>query len=163
MDPIVRTSELVLYHGLAQDWDGKEEIDLVFTNPYGPMPKSLVNHRMVIHQWVHRKREAERWCGNDLRHCIGTWNIGREAFWSANIFPEVVVDIARFRPEDAGWYTEEMVKELLTVFGRPGWTIWDGFMGRGTIGKIALSLGMRYVGVEELERHLIIARRYLDV
>lgn len=162
MKPIVATDTITIFQGEARDWTG-HGIDLVFTNPYGPLPAGLRDHPMVIHQWIHRKAEAEIWCGNALDHCVGTWNRFREAFWSANIDPEQCVSIDEFVPEQPGWYPEEMARRLLTVFGEPGMTVWDGFMGRGTVGKIAVELGMQYVGVERLDSHLAIAREYLNV
>ncbi len=160
---VAQTDMLTLYHGNAQDWEGEEHIDLVFTNPYGPLPVSLQDHPMIIHQWVHRKRAAEAWCRNKLTHTVGLWNHNREAFWSANMEQRITVNVAEFVPEQPGWYPEAMAMRLLKVFGRPGFTIWDGFMGRGTIGKMANKLNMRYVGVEQLDAHLSIAREYLNV
>jgi hypothetical protein len=162
IQPIIRTDSLVIYQGEAIDWPGEEHIDLVFTNPYGPLPTSLHGHPMVIHQWVHNHRQAELWCGNRLKHCVGLWNRNREAFWST-ITQHLSVDIAAFVPEEAGWYPEEMVRRLLTVFGRPGFTVWDGFMGRGTIGKITLEYGMSYVGIERLSAHVALALDYLEI
>jgi DNA methylase len=160
---IVRTDQLTIYHGLAKDWEGEEPIDLVFTNPYGKLPPSLHQHPMIIHQWIHRRHQAEEWCGNKLTHCIGAWNKNKEAFWSANMDQTIFVNIREFVPETPGWYPEAMVRRLLRTFGRPGQTVWDGFMGRGTVGKIALELDMKYVGVEELSAHILIAREYLNV
>lgn len=160
---VVSTRNITIYKGLAQDWKGTEPIDLVFTNPYGALPESLQMHPMVIHQWIHRRHQAEKWCGNKLVHCVGAWNKGKEAFWTANMDQRVFVPISEFVPEPEGWYPEAMVARLLKTFGRPGYTIWDGFMGRGTVGKIAIELGMNYVAVEELDAHIAIAREYLHV
>ena len=162
---VVETKDIKIYQGEAKDWLGFEPIDLVFTNPYGPLPRSLYGHPMVIHQWVHRRKEAEEWTGNKLTHHIGIWNRNKEAFWSANILPKDrhFVDIGEFVPEQPGWYPEAMVRRLLKMYGRDGWTIWDGFMGRGTVGKVAVELGMKYVGIERLSSHITIAREYLNV
>lgn len=159
---VVQTPDVIIYHGKAEQWQGKEKIDLVLTNPYGPMPPNLIDHPMVIHQWVHRKAEAMRWSLNTLRHCVGTWNGGREAFWSGNM-PEQVVDISEFVPEPGGWYPEAMVRRLLTAFAVEGQTVWDGFMGRGTVAKICREMGLKYVGVEELSAHVALALDYLEI
>lgn len=163
MRPVVSTESVTLYLGDAENWPGVEPIDLVFTNPYGPLPLGLRDHPMVIHQWAHRKRQAEAWTRNRLTHVVGSWNRKKEVFWSANIDQKITVNIEEFVPEQPGWYPEEMAERLLKVFGRPGYTIWDGFMGRGTVGKIARKLGMKYVGVEQLPEHLTLAREYLNV
>lgn len=151
-----------VYHGKAEDWDGGESIDLVFTNPYGPMPAALRDTPALYHQWVHRKPELERWVGRGDLELVGTWNDGREAFWCANL-PCIPVDVSEFRPEHGGWYPLELVRRLLAVYGQPGMTIFDGFMGRGTVGKVARELGMNYVGVEELAAHLGLAVEYLGI
>lgn len=163
MIQIVSTDQCTIYQGDAQDWPGDENVDIVITNPYGPLPMSLQHHPMVIHQWIHRKRAAEQWCRNPLRHLISKWNHEKEGFWSANIAPPVIMHLDDYVPEQPGWYPEEMALQLVKVFARPGQTIWDGFMGRGTVGKMAMHLGMKYVGVEQLPAHIKIAREYLDV
>jgi hypothetical protein len=163
MIPVVQTKDITIYQGDAQDWDAREHIDIVITNPYGPLPLSLRHHPMVIHQWIHRKREAEQWCRNPLRHLISKWNHEKEAFWSANMEQKILMHLDDYVPEQQGWYPLAMALQIVKVFGRPGMTIWDGFMGRGTIGRAAVSLGMKYVGVEQLPHHITLAREYLDV
>jgi hypothetical protein len=162
MERIVQTSDITIYQGKAEMWRGPEHIDLVLTNPYGYLPLSLSSHPMVIHQWVHRKAEAEEWASHLLDHCVGTWNDGREAFWSANL-PEITVDISEYKPEPGGWYPEAMVRKLLMAFAVTGQTIWDGFMGRGTVAKICREQNLKYVGVEELPKHIALALDYLEL
>jgi hypothetical protein len=159
---IVQTADITIYQGEAAHWSGLETVDLVLTNPYGFLPLGLASYPMVIHQWVHRRQEAEIWCYNELRHCVGMWNDSREAFWSAHL-PEITVDVCGFRPEPGGWYPEDMVRRLLMAYATEGQTIWDGFMGRGTVAKIARELGLKYIGVERLSAHIEIAREYLGV
>jgi len=135
MERIISTPDITIYQGLAAEWPGDEHIDLVFTNPYGYLPSSLVNHPMVLHQWIHRKRQLEVWAENLLTHCVGVWNHEREAFWSAH-YPRRTIDISEFVPEPGGWYPEDLVRRLLPQFVCPGQTVWDGFMGRGTVAKV---------------------------
>jgi hypothetical protein len=152
-----RQVSLVL--GKAEEWRGHECVDLVLTNPYGALPTSLRSTPMLIHQWVHRKSEAEAWCGNKLT-LVGAWNDEREAFWCANM-PAIPVDLSDLRPEPGGWYPPDLVRRLLAVYGQPGMTVWDGFMGRGTVGRVAREMGMAYIGVEELPEHMRLAVEYL--
>lgn len=163
MERVVQTENMTIYKGNAVDWKGDEAIDLVFTNPYGRLPKNLIDHPMVIHQWAHRRRQAEEWVGTKFAYTIGEWNRKRETFWGVNMTQRITVNIEEFVPEPMGWYPEAMVERLMKVFGRPGYTIWDGFMGRGTVGKIATEMGMKYVAVEQLPSHIKIAREYLGV
>lgn len=162
---VIDTPDIKIYEGLAEQWEGREHVDLVLTNPYGPMPTGLRGTPMIIHQWVHRKEEAERWCGNKLDFLVGTWNKGQEAFWSANIEHPTEMSglIGAYNPEPGGWYPEHMVRMILQHFALPGQTIWDGFMGRGTVGKIARELGMHYIGVEQLPTHIALARGFLSL
>lgn len=163
MQTIVSVPGITIYQGDAEDWPGHESIDLVLTNPYGPMPRSLIRKPMVIHQWCHRKHEAELWSRNELRHEIGKWNDDRECFWgNAHVMP-FILQLGEFRPEPGGWYPEDLVRILLATFTKPGQTIWDGFMGRGTIAKICREQGLNYVGVEQLPKHITLAREYLGV
>lgn len=159
-----RSDFFTIYHGDADQWPGHESIDLVLTNPYGPMPAALRHTPMLIHQWAHRKGEAARWVGIDVDELqlVGAWNDGRECFWAANM-AAVPVDVAEFRPAPGGWYPLELPLRLLSAYARKGQTVWDGFMGRGTIGVAAELLGLKYVGIEQLEAHLAIARDFLNL
>ena len=169
---VVDVPGIRIYHGRADTWDGGEHIDLVFTNPYGPLPESLKQTPMIVQKWCHRRAELERWCGTADLELIGTWNNAREAFWSVNIeygwihsLAALRLEEGQYRPEPGGWYPEEMVRRILdicTPIARP-FTIWDGFMGRSTIGKICRERGIDYVGVEELEKHIALAVEYLGV
>lgn len=157
------TLDCRIYHGLAEQWRGPEQIDFVFTNPYGYIPISLIRTPMIIHQWIHRKGEAEKWCGNKLDFMVSSWNDDREAFWSANVLNPSKLNLRNYRPEPGGWYPEDLARAVLKWYVRPGQTVWDGFMGRGTIAKICRELGIKYVGVEELAAHIEIAKTYLGI
>lgn len=163
MKLVVDNPDLRIYEGNAEDWPNNEPIDLVFTNPYGYLPASLQEHPMVIHQWFHRKHEAEEWCGNILEYEISRWNSDREVFWAANIRQTVPINLSRYKPEPGGWYPEELVESILEWYASPGQTVWDGFMGRGTIAKVCRAMNIRYVGVEQLPQHIALAKSYLDL
>lgn len=156
--------ECTIYQGNAVDWSGPEQIDIVITNPYGALPPSLLHHPMVIHQWIHRKLIAERWCGSALTRCVGTWNDSREAFWVNEHVNELIeIDIAQYRPEPGGWYPEELADKIVAHYAHPGQTVWDGFMGRGTIARICRERNINYVGVEQLGSHIALALDYLEI
>ncbi len=152
---------IAIYHGNAVDWKGPEPISFVFTNPYGPMPASLRDRPMIIHQWVHRKTEAEAWCGNALPVLVSKWNDGREAFWSTRAMRSI--DLSAYHPEPGGWYPEPLVRTIFQELIPLHAVVWDGFMGRGTIAKVARDFGCRYVGVEQLSDHIELAKSYLGL
>jgi hypothetical protein len=160
---VVQTTSLRIYEGTAEDWNGDEQIDFVFTNPYGYLPKSLWKHPMIIHQWVHRQAEAECWCGNRLENLVSLWNRDQEAFWCANIDDVFPLNLREYAPVSPGWYPEPLVRQVFDAYLHPGMTVWDGFMGRGTIAKIAREYGVSYVGVEMLPQHIAIASAYLNL
>lgn len=163
MKLVIDTPRIRAYEGNAEDWAGTEHIDLVFTNPYGYLPKSLWKHPMIIHQWLHRRFEAEEWCGNILRHEVSRWNKDREVFWTVHIPDWTPIDLRAFRPEPGGWYPEDLVRRIFDQYIPDGSTVWDGFMGRGTIAKIAREHGCQYVGVEQLPAHIALAKKYLEI
>lgn len=165
MERIINTPDACLYLGRAEDWPNIEYVDLVLTNPYGPLPIGLQKTPMVIHQWEHRQSDAEKWCGNRLDYRIGTWNRGREAFWAARFAPRVPpnVYLDDLVPEKAGWYPEDLVRRICEKYVKPGMVVWDGFMGRGTVGKFVRAAGARYIGVEQLPEHMALAREFLNV
>ncbi len=160
---LVDSPGLRIYHGKAEEWAGQEPIDFVFTNPYGPMPRCLRRTPMIIHQWVKNKVAAETWCGNELPFLVSLWNKDQEAFWGANLPFRYPLDLRTYTPVSPGWYPEGLVQDIFEAYLRPGMTVWDGFMGRGTIAKIAQEQSVNYVGVEELSKHIAIAARYLDL
>lgn len=163
-----QSEELTIYHGNAEDWPGEERVDLVLTNPYGPLPASLYGAPMIVHQWDYNRVLLQRWIGGAELELISLWNNGREAFWAANM-PPLQLDLTGFRPEPGGWYPLEVPVRLLQAWwerdadrSRKA-TIWDGFMGRGTVAKAALSMRQHYVGVEQLGVHIEIAAKYLGL
>lgn len=175
---VMETPHVRLYRGKAETWRGPEMIDLVFTNPYGPLPASLHHMPMIVHQWVHRADELRAWIGGAELHVLSGWNRDdagtfRECFYMANMEAgdgEPIIErlreeggIAEFKPEPGGWYHEGMVRRLLASVdtGLRPFTIWDGFCGRGTVGKVAVSMGMKYVGVDQLDTHLTLAKNFL--
>lgn len=154
--------------GEAADYDG-ERPDLILTNPYGYLPTRLASVPMVVHQWVHRLEDLKIWCGVNNLELVGTWNDDREAFYYANFHPgQANLDYLRaklrgFRPEAGGWYPLEMAVLLVTAFGWPNCRIFDGFMGRGTVGKAALELGCKYIGIDKRPEMMAEAMAYIGL
>ncbi len=170
IERVYQSEDLSIYHGNAEDWPGEEDVDLVLTNPYGPLPASLARTPMLVHQWEYNRGVLQRWIGGAELSLVSAWNNGRECFWSANM-PPLEVDLSDLRPEDGGWYPLELPLRLLRaaeshlgydMFERPT-RVWDGFMGRGTVAKACRELGLRYVGVEQLGVHIDIAVKYLEI
>ncbi len=56
-----------------------------------------------------------------------------------------------------------MADKIVAQYVQPGQTVWDGFMGRGTIAKICRERGIKYVGIEQLPKHIEIAKHYLGL
>lgn len=161
---IVNRPDLRIYQGNADEWDSSIPVDFIFTNPYGFMPRILSQTPALVHHWAHRKADAERWSHMQLSYPVGFWNEGREVFWANRfVVPQTAVDISMFRPEPGGWYPEDLVRTLLPHFVKAGQTVWDGFMGRGTVGKVCLEMGINYIGIEQLEGHLALALDYLGI
>lgn len=164
MKCVHRDDMMKLYLGNAAEWPNDTWVDFVITNPYGEMPLSLAKTPAIIHQWEHRRTEAERWSHMKLSRVVSKWSRGREVFW-ANTYVENFepLDLTQYVPEQPGWYPEEMIDKIVAHYVRPGQTVWDGFMGRGTIGHVCRERGIRYIGVEQLERHMQLALAYLEV
>lgn len=160
MKQIYADASLTLYQGEAADYPGPAP-DLILTNPYGPM--GLRATPALLHQWVHRQGELERWTGRQDLQLVGTWNDGREAFWASGMAARPV-DLSDLRPEPGGWYPEALVNRLLAAYAPAiGSTVWDGFMGRGTVAQVARARGLRYIGIERLAAHLRLAQAYLGL
>lgn len=159
---------MTLTHGRAQDYTGTA--DLVFTHPYGPLPPQLRTVPAVINLHIPRGQErtrraaAERWVGGRLDP------IGR---WAANVLfvarlPGGVLDLSDLEPArhypGGGCFPEEMVARVLMFYGDlipDGGLIWDGFMGRGTVGRVARRMGYSFVGIDYRRDRYEFATEYL--
>jgi hypothetical protein len=158
------TRSVILTCGKAESFIGSA--DLILTNPYGPLPKQLQTVPMLICNFEERHRECEQYCGTSL-HKIGEWGEDdrRCTFWAGNTSP-IPVDIAGLVPDTYantyGWFPLELPLRLLKVYGKPGITVWDGFMGRGTTGKACQILGMDFIGMDVNPERVELAKRYLS-
>lgn len=75
--------------------------------------------------------------------------------------PDTHIHLSDLSPDPPGWFPDELVSRLLHVYGRPGLVVWDGFMGRGTVGKIALRMGMRFIGIDKSLERVEMAAKYV--
>lgn len=56
-----------------------------------------------------------------------------------------------------------LVKNCLEAAARPGDTVIDPFMGSGTTGKVAINLGMKFIGIERAAGYLEMAQAGLNL
>ncbi len=152
--------------GDASNWTGSA-IDLVLTNPYAPLPQCLWGVPTIVRLFEgkgSRQARAEGWIGRPLTQ-IGKWGKGSNNTVYVAGLPVRKIKIAGmmeapFEP-GRGWFPLDLPVHLLTTYARPGWTVWDGFMGRGTVGKACQQLGLGFVGLDIQPDRVALARRYL--
>jgi hypothetical protein len=148
--------------GDCADYDG--DADLILGDLYGPLPAHLLSKPAIINIHGVRRKEVEGWLGYQLTE-IGAWGRGyKNHVYVGNLEPKPVelgdlmeVEIA---PRQ-GLYPFEFPHRLLKVYGWPGAWVFDPCMGRGTTGKAALALGMRFVGIDKDPQRVELARLYL--
>jgi hypothetical protein len=137
--------------------------DLVFTDIYAPLPRQLVGIPAIINV-VGKKPDAEEWVGSRLDR-VSEW--GRRVNNTICVSNQCVieVDLTDMIEDEitpgVGFMPLELPLRVLRLYGSPGITVWDGFMGRGTIGKAALSLGMNYIGIDNDPDRVKMAREYI--
>lgn len=148
---------IALSAGRAESYEGMA--DLILTMPYGPLPAQLHAVPMLITNYPERKSKCEQWCGAQLTQ-IGTWGGKEHHIWAGN-FDMPAVDLSGLVEEPEGWFPLELPLRLLKVYGAPGITVWDGFMGRGTVGKACQQLGMHFVGMDKNPERVRMARDYV--
>jgi hypothetical protein len=146
------------------------DADLIFTHPYAPIPAKFSTTPMIINLYEgkgSRKRTAEGWIGAPL-HRLSTWGAGgANTVYVANV-PAIDVDLKSYRESHwesvpgRGWFPLSMCTMLLGLYGWRGMTVYDGFMGRGTVGRAAKSLGMNFIGVDISPERVELARRYIE-
>lgn len=144
--------------GDCADYDG--DADFVFTDLYGPLPTQLLDKPMIINLIGKGKwRLAQRWIGGRELIQISEWEPCNHVYVvNMEVKP---VDLSDLEP-DHGFFPLALPMRLLSAFGPP-WkaTVYDGCMGRGTVGKAALELGYDYVGVDINPKRVEMAVAYL--
>lgn len=153
--------------GDSVDYDG--DADLVFSHLYGPLPKQLIGKPAIVNVYGDRWAQAERWCGADL-HEVSKWGHGlMNTIYVANMEAVPSFDLRDCAEDECapgkGWFPEEMCLVLLTGHRslRFGGAVFDGFMGRGTVGRAALKLGNTFVGIDRDPARVALAQQYLGV
>jgi hypothetical protein len=151
--------ELILCQGSAQE-HVFNKVDMILTNPYGPIPASYAGKPMLILNFKNRKEQSEAWVGAKLE-LVSLSNHGKEAIWCANTTLKPV-DLTDLVP-DGDYMDIEMPLRLLAAYGWQGMRVWDGFMGRGTIGRACRVLQMKYIGVDRNPAQVEMAMNYLQL
>lgn len=140
--------------------------DLVFTDLYGPLPAQLIGRPAIINMFGNRKIRAEGWIDASL-HEISRWGRAlRNTVYVANLDPARIDLTDLIEDEETpnnGFMPIELPLRLLSHYALPSITVWDGFMGRGTIGKACVELGMNYIGIDNDPKRVATARAYLGV
>jgi len=143
--------------------------DFVFTHPYAPLPKQLRGLPMLINlalpkgQELTRIADAGRWTGAHLTPLSDWAKDGWNTIFVGNMPPREV-DLTDLMAVEPGWFPEELPRRLLTLYADmipSGGIIWDGFMGRGTVGKVAVEMGYSFVGMDNRADRVALAREYL--
>ena len=161
----------------ASDWEG--EADLVFTHPYAPLPECLWGRPAVYNlfgatreQAAQRLRKLIEWTGGDSFTYVGSWGRGRHNHLYTNrpLDPVKLDDLVEdeFEP-GKGWMPLDLPRRVLWAMIRhrtykpERYTVWDGFCGRGTIGRACAELGLNYIGLDIDPERIEIAKEYLGV
>lgn len=154
--------------GNSAEYDG--DADLVFTHPYGPLPRQLQRFKpMIVNLYGDKKVLAEGWCGSEL-YPISKWGRGlTNTMYMGGSYSRSPVDLTGYIEDEfepgRGWFPQDMVDELLLDFMTSmsvcGITVFDGFMGRGTVGRACLELDCEYVGIDRDPDRIALAREYL--
>lgn len=162
-------SHCILHCGLAQNYGGGA--DLVFTHPYGPFPRQLWRVPAIINLALppgrerQRQQQAEAWMHAPLHHIARWAERGWNAIFVAHL-PVRAVELGDLTAAPGGWFPEELCRRLFTIYQDcipAGGLVWDGFMGRGTVGKIALERGYHFFGMDQALTRVQLARTYLGV
>lgn len=157
--------------GDSVNYDG--DADLVFTHLYGPLPKQLIGKPAIVNLYGNKREAAERWCGAELVE-VSKWGRGlTNTVYVANIDAgpaalrchwEAALPDFRDLQEDAdGWFPDELCMRCLRAWGGGMLpvTVFDGFMGRGSVGRACAQLGLNFVGIDRNPDRVEMAAEYL--
>jgi hypothetical protein len=158
--------------GDASQWLGGP-VHLVLTHPYASLPPSVCGIPAVLNlyerdEW--RQPIAEKWASAILQR-LGVWGAGRTNTVYVAHLPvrKVVIDDLvedGFIEGVGGPFPIELPLRILHAYSdliRPGMTVWDGFCGRGTVGKACARLGLNYVGLDIDAGRVALARQYIGL
>lgn len=143
------------------------DADLVFSHLYGPLPKHLIGKPAIINVYGNKRAKAEEWCGSPLAE-VSKWGRGlKNTIFVANTAMRSPIDLTDFIEDEfapgRGWFPVEMCTRILNYVGEvtPGGHVFDGFMGRGTVGMACADLGLGFVGIDRDPDRVQLAREYL--
>lgn len=161
--------QLGLRIGLGDSVDYRGDADLVFSHLYGPLPPQLVGKPAIVNVFGNKHAKAEQWCGAVL-HQVSKWGSGlSNTIYVANVGDVPRVDLTdlvedEFAPR-RGWFPLELCERMFDAVSRGtasvGDRVFDGFMGRGTVGKMCQRVGVGFVGIDRDPDRIAIAREYL--
>ena len=157
--------------GLGDSFNYQGDADLVFTDIYGPLPPQLIGKPAIINCFGSKKARAEEWCGAELQD-VSKWARGlTNTIYVANFnsdwaWPSVANLIEDEIAPGRGWFPEALVDVLLanlpgSLRFQSALTVFDGFMGRGTVGRVARQKDMQFVGIDRDPARVTIAKGYL--
>lgn len=154
---------LELIHGNATDFVGSA--DVVFCNPYAMLPKCLHGKPSIISLYEGkgpRREIAEEWIGGSRLRMVSYWGRGlKNTIYVANL-DTVKVDLTDLVEDPPGWFPLDLVRRMLDAYAwPPGTTVWDGFMGRGTVGRVCAERGFNFIGMDFNNKRVEMARGYL--
>jgi hypothetical protein len=154
--------------GDAATWWG--EADAVFTQPYGPIPSCLHKKPMILNVYgsESRVKETERWIGGQTLKLLGAWGEAhRNRVYVVNL-PALAVSIDDLREDGSlrcgGPFPLDLPRRLLRAyreFFTPGMMVWDGFCGRGTVGRVCREFKLNYIGIDIDPETVRMAREYV--
>lgn len=153
----------------ASRWEG--EADVVLTNPYAPVPRCLHGKPTIVSLYEAkgcRRELCEGWLGGARLTEIGRWSTAlANTVYVANLPARkaAIEDLVEDELEPGrGWFPLELPRRLLALYADlipDGAVVWDGFMGRGTVGRACAERGLGYVGLDIDPARVEIARGYL--
>jgi hypothetical protein len=155
--------------GGASKWVG--EADLVLTNPYAPLPECLWGKPSFISLYIARNdgrlQKAQQWIGGHKLYHLSYWGQdSRNAVYIANMnfsfigLSDLVEDYTDTNFNE-GWFPLALPLLLLARYAGSGLTVWDGFCGRGTVGRACRMLGLNYIGIDINPSRVEYAKKYV--
>jgi len=135
-------------------------VDLVLTNSYGgdTLIRNITRNkvRAIIHS--HRKKLDGLWLG---RVFPNNPHFSEQHIYGYNLKKKEVF-LSDLKIVPPGWWPLEFPLRILKAYAKPGWTILDPCMGRGTCGKAALQLGMNFIGLDRDPERVRMAQCYIS-
>lgn len=146
----------------AKDFTGKA--DLVLTNPYGPLPKGVMGKPCLISNFTDRKTRCEDWAKCELKEISRWGSRGNCTVWVGNdhVIEMDLTDLVEVEDTPGhGWFPLGLPAALLGAYAKPGITVIDPYMGRGTVGRVCKILGLNFIGLDINPDRVEMARDYI--